>query len=192
MGAARRSTLTSRATSTTFSLKRSSDSASPGLGREHYNLDWNCQPTHRACNRARRGQIWGFPVFPCACHWLQIEREPYGRYGLYVYYRVKPLAEPSRYLVDSDCAFVANAPPQANIGAVGTMGIAKRGITGRGYEGHSFPRLSPNEVPLFNHLERRRAMLLASRRRLRSIATIERFNARMVKMWVHYETVDNE
>ena len=72
------------------------------------------------------------------------------------------------------------------------MGIAKRGVTGRGYEGHSFPRLSPNEVPLFNHLERHRAMLLASRSRPRSFTTIEKFNARMVKMWVDYETVGNQ
>ena len=43
-----------------------------------YNKDWNLQPMHQQCNGDRGGQIYGFPLFTCACHWLRIDKTPKG------------------------------------------------------------------------------------------------------------------
>ena len=45
-----------------------------GIRPKHYNEEWNCQPMHQECNTKRGGQIYGFPLFTCSCHWLQIDR----------------------------------------------------------------------------------------------------------------------
>ena len=49
-----------------------------GITGADYNRDWNCQPMHKECNTKRGGQIYGFPLFTCTCHWLQIDRTPAG------------------------------------------------------------------------------------------------------------------
>lgn len=74
------------------------------------------------------------------------------------------------------------------ITAVGSMGIAKRGITGPGYEGHSFPRLAPREVREFNSLEVGR-ILTRSRNSPQALRAIKKYNDRMMNMWITYETL---
>ena len=50
-----------------------------GIGPKHYNEEWNCQPMHQECNTKRGGQIYGFPLCTCSCHWLQIDRMSKGQ-----------------------------------------------------------------------------------------------------------------
>ena len=46
------------------------------------NEDWNCQPTHVACNDSKDFRLNEWPRFTCKCHYLQVcERD------LYVYTR---------------------------------------------------------------------------------------------------------
>ena len=159
------------------------------LGRLHYNRNWNYQPTHKQCNHARKGQIWGFPLFRCRRHWIQIERKNSGAFCQYVYFRKEQSVLAQEFLLVSDCAFVAASPPGMDITFVGSMGIAKHGTTGPGCEGHSFPRLSPSEVQEFNRLEFERIMKSPNNPSGHSLI-IEKYNSRMMKMWISYETLD--
>ena len=161
----------------------------PELRRSYYNGDWNCQPTHRGCNHARKGQIHGFPLFHCTCHWLQIETNESGGFCLHVFFRNDSHSDAAKHLLDSNCSFVANSPPGMEITAVGSMGIAKRGITGPGYEGHSFPRLAPGEVRELNSLELAR-ILTRPGKSPQASGTIKKYNDRMMNMWITYETLD--
>ena len=44
----------------------------------------------------------------------------------------------------------------AGVWSMGQLKPGKKGITGKDELGHSFPRISPEEVPLFNQLENKR------------------------------------
>ena len=44
-----------------------------GGDRHLYGQDWNCQPTHHACNRSKAAELDSWPKFRCDCHFLQIE-----------------------------------------------------------------------------------------------------------------------
>ncbi len=51
-----------------------------------YNGAWNLQRMHRTCNNETKGGfLFGFPVFKCACHWLQIKQHN-GKHALEVSY----------------------------------------------------------------------------------------------------------
>ena len=51
-----------------------------------YNGVWNLQRMHKTCNNESKGGfLFGFPVFKCACHWLQI-KEHKGKHALEVLY----------------------------------------------------------------------------------------------------------
>lgn len=56
------------------------------LHHHEYNKPWNLQRMHKACNNETKGGfLFGFPVFKCACHWLQIEQHN-GKHALEVSY----------------------------------------------------------------------------------------------------------
>ena len=153
---------------------------------------------HQKCNNERGGQIYGFPLFTCPCHWLQIEETPQGHF-LKLHYRVgkdqfvftvsteehrfvfgKILAEPGGNAIGGGS--------EVWIGGVWSMGnvpAGKKGIVGKGQLGHAFPRIYPEEVQQFNWLEIRRIEGDSSQ-------TIEVFNRRLdtVRQMVHFEVVE--
>ena len=172
--------------------------------RAQFNEDWNCQPMHKKCNNVRKGQVWGFPVFLCTCHWLQVEPNEAGGFRLCVYWQCESQAVPSRHEVDPACDFVFPDPPVeerglevgknvgAFIGGSGTMGIAKQGITGEGHDGHMFPRLRPSEVLVFNSMELLRVLSQRAAKRVPESSTIAVYNKRMIPMKVFYTTGDGK
>ena len=160
-----------------------------------YNRDWNLQPMHLQCNNERGGQIYGFPLFTCHCHWLQIDRTVSG-HVLMLHYKlgkdgtVFPVCtEENSFVFENPSAGkFASELGSIEIGGAWSFGQlepGKRGITGKGQMGHAFPRISPNEVPEFNQLE-------MSRIRGVSSPTIEKFNLRMdtMRIQVFFEVVE--
>ena len=162
---------------------------------KHYNQEWNCQPMHKECNSSRGGQIYGFPVFTCSCHWLQIDRTSEG-HVLTLHY-TKNRSKFTFHVTTEGHSFVFRNPStgkfsdefggssEVEITSVGSMGQlkpGKKGIAGPGHLGHAFPRIDPEEVLLFNRLEIQRVKGTSSE-------TIEKFNRRMLAIWVHYEVV---
>ena len=164
---------------------------------KHYNKEWNCQPMHQDCNSKRGGQIYGFPLFTCSCHWLQIDRTSKG-HVLTLHYG-KNRAKFAFRVTTEEQSFVFRNPstgkfhdqlggsPEIEISSIWSMGQlkpGKKGITGKGQLGHVFPRVAPEEVPLFNQLEIQRV-------KGNSSETIGKFNRRMdpMKIQVHFEVV---
>ena len=152
-----------------------------GVKPEDYNKDWNCQPMHLKCNNQRGGQIYGFPIFLCACHSLSIVKMAKGHI-LYLQYHPEKISYP---VTSSKNNFVFSNPSWGQITSVwsmGSVGEGKKGITGKGHLGHAFPRLSPHEVSEFNKLEIDRVKGLAE-------VTVDKFNQRMdpMSMKVYFE-----
>ena len=152
--------------------------------RKDYNRDWNCQPMHQECNRKRGGQIHGFPLFACSCHWLQIDGTLKG-HTLALHYRTSNGKVELITVNTEKHAFVFNnrstgkysalfgGSSEVGIGGVWLMGQlkpGKRGITGKGQLGHALPRIAPQEVQIFNRLEVQRVQGIP-RRRMRSSIT---------------------
>ena len=162
---------------------------------KHYNEKWNCQPMHRDCNTKRGGQIYGFPLFNCSCHWLQIDRTSIG-HVLTLHYRTNGNEFAFRVTTEKQSFVFGNlstgkfsaefgGSPEVEITSISSMGQlkpGKKGIAGPGHLGHAFPRIDPEEVHIFNRLELQR--IEGS-----SYETIEKFNRRMTSMWVHFEVV---
>ena len=164
----------------------------------HYNKDWNCQPMHQKCNGSRGGQIYGFPLFTCPCHWLQIVRTDKGHilnlhHGRRVGGGVFTVVTEEHSFVFNNLstgAFSAQLGglSEIEIGSLWSMGNVKpgkKGIVGKGQLGHAFPRIAPEEVRLFNQLEIKRIEEGSSE-------TIEKFNRRMdtMSMAVHFEVLE--
>ena len=163
-----------------------------------YNRDWNCQPMHRECNTKRGGQIYGFPVFNCVCHWLQIVRTSEG-HVLELHCRtdegvstIQVCSEEHRFVFNNPSTGAFSEELGGNSEAVtsSTWSIpdlkpGKGGIVGRGQMGHAFPRISPGEVRLFNLLELQRIEGGSSEK-------IEVFNRRMnpMSMEIHFTVVE--
>ena len=162
---------------------------------KHYNQDWNCQPMHQECNTERGGQIYGFPLFKCSCHWLQIDRTSKG-HVLTLHY-ITSKSRSAFPVTTEEHSFVFKNPstgkfsaefggsPEVEISGISSMGQVKpgkKGITGPGQLGHAFPRIDPEEVDVFNRLELQRIEGSPSE-------TIAKFNRRMIPMWVHFEVV---
>ena len=158
-----------------------------------YNKRWNCQPMHKECNGKRGGQIYGFPLFICSCHWLQIDRTREGHI-LVLHYQTDERNVTFQVTSEKN-DFVFNNPStgefSAELGGSSEVEISgiwtmpelksgKKGIVGPGQLGHAFPRIDPQEVDLFNRLELQRIKGGYSE-------TIEKFNRRMNRMWVHFE-----
>ena len=117
-----------------------------------YNEDWNLQPMHHDCNNGRGGQMYGFPLFMCACHWRRIEKTTNG-HVLNMNYR-KGKDEFIFTVCSEEHSFVFNTistgefaeefggRTEVQIGSVWSMGQlepGKKGITGKGQLGHAFP-----------------------------------------------------
>ena len=157
-----------------------------GIKPKDYNRDWNCQPMHHECNNRRGGQIYGFPLFDCSCHWLQIDATTNGhrlilRYDAGEPQFTVPVSTEGHLFVFENIIGL----PNAEIGSVWSMGSVKPGkkaITGEGHMGHAFPRISPDEVSVFNLLEMNRISGNA-------METIEKFNRRMdpMRIQIHWE-----
>ena len=159
-----------------------------GIRAKHYNKEWNCQPMHQECNTKRGGQIYGFPLFTCSCHWLQIDRTSKG-HVLTLHYRrnknkvaIQVVTEKhqfvSRNISTGKFSSEFGGSPEVEISGVWSMGQlnpGKKGITGKGQLGHALPRIAPEEVPLFNRQEIQRIEGVSS-------DTIEKFNRRMNPM----------
>ena len=154
-----------------------------------YNEPRNCQPMHKDCNKTRGGQIDGFPLFTCLCHWLQIYKTSRG-HVLRLFYRTNKgtfsctvVTEENRFVFENPSAGkFASELGEINISGAWSMAQlkpGKKGIVGPGHLGHGLPRIDPEEVDLFNRLERQRI-------RGNSSETINKFNSRMIRMQVHY------
>ena len=158
---------------------------------------------HAECNDKRGGQIYGFPLFTCLCHSLQIEGRANGSHVLVMHYMSEneefaiPVSiEKHKFVFGSRIytgkfahEFGGNEYIDVNIGGMWSMGNlkpGKKGITGKGQLGHVFPRISLEEVPEFNRLEEQRIKGVSP------LHTIEKFNRRMdpMSIRVHFETVD--
>ena len=123
---------------------------------KHYNQEWNCQPMHRECNSKRGGQMYGFPLFTCSCHWLQMEHTSSGHVLMLHYGRkvsIPVITEKHRFVSRNlstgkfSAEFGGN--PEVEISSVWSMGQlkpGKKGITGKGQLGHALPRIAPEEV----------------------------------------------
>ena len=150
---------------------------------------------HQKCNNDRGGQIYGFPLFRCPCHWLQIGKTPKG-HVLTMHYRlgkdetVFPVCtEENNFVFENISAgkFAAGLG-SIEIGSAwsfGQLDPGEKGITGKGYLGHALPRISPDEVPEFNRLEIQRIQGRPSQ-------SIEKFNLRMdpMRIRVYFEVVE--
>lgn len=171
-----------------------------GIRPRIYNRDWNCQPMHPKCNHQRGGQIYGFPLFSCSCHWLQIDRKPNRRHVLILHYKTEG-EEIALSVSTEEHDFVGSQISTgkfshlfggmkhidvAGIWSMGNLNPGKRGITGKGQLGHVFPRISLEEIQEFNRLEVQRIQGVSSPQ------TIEKFNRRMdpMSMQVHFEVVE--
>ena len=174
-----------------------------GIKPKDYNKDWNCQPMHAECNDKRGGQIYGFPLFTCLCHSLQIEGRDNGSHVLVMHYMSEneefaiPVSTETHNFVFASRIYTGKFAHEfggkeyidVNIGGMWSMGNlkpGKKGITAKGQLGHVFPRISLEEVPEFNRLEEQRIKGVSP------LHTIEKFNRRMdpMSIRVHFETVD--
>ena len=158
------------------------------MRREQYNSDWNIQPMHLACNHERGGQIYGFPLFSCSCHWLKIEEVSEG-HVLKLYYKTNTqnfaivVSSAKHNFVSGKIRtgkFSHEFDGRTEIETSGVWSMdrgrpGETGITGRGQLGHVFPRIAPEEVELFNRLE-------VQRIEGNPEETIEKFNQRMDPM----------
>ena len=168
-----------------------------------YNRDWNCQPMHSECNHERGGQIYGFPLFSCSCHWLQIDRKSEGHHVLTLHYstesdevalsvstKEEDFVFGTQFSTGKSSHLFGGAEHiDVNIMGMWSMGTVKpgrKGITGKGQLGHVFPRISPDEVKEFNRMEVQRINDVSSPQ------TIEKFNRRMdaMSMQVFFEAVE--
>ncbi len=166
-----------------------------GIRPALYNKDWNCQPMHQECNEDRGGQIYGFPIFTCSCHWLQMVRTAKGHILNLHYGRRR--GSGSFTVVTEERSFVFNNLSTGafsdqfggaseieidSLWSTGSLKPGKKGIVGKGQLGHAFPRIGPEEVRLFNQLE-------IDRIEKGSSETIEKFNRRMDtrSIKVHFE-----
>ena len=138
---------------------------------EYYNQEWNLQPMHRRCNdNDKRGQIYGFPVFTCRCHWLRIDKTEKGHI-LVLLYRKGNTAFGNQISTERDLLVISkqdlensiNLEPGESLVEMPFMVLSLanhkpgvKGITGPGYAGHGLPALSPEQVLEFNQLELQR------------------------------------
>ena len=152
---------------------------------------------HQECHTKRSGQIYGFPLFTCSCHWLQIDRMSKG-HVLTLHYKTNEGKFEFAVTTEEHSFVFKNlstgkystqfgGSPEIEISRIWSMGQlkpGKKGITGEGQLGHAFPRIDPEEVQLFNRLETQRIEGKPSE-------TIERFNRRMAPMsiQVHFKVV---
>ena len=154
------------------------------VGPEYYNQEWNFQPMHCQCNSGdKRGQIYGFPVFTCRCHWLRIDKTETGHI-LLLFYRKGNTAFGNQICTERDLIVISKQDLENSatlepgwslvempliVWSLANHEPGVEGITGPGYAGHGLPALSPEQVLEFNQLESQRIAGTA-------IETIAKFN----------------
>lgn len=55
------------------------------IDKTDFNQDWNCQPMCEDCNQDRGGNLAGWPLYKCSCHFLQVGIHDDEKYGLYIH-----------------------------------------------------------------------------------------------------------
>ena len=157
------------------------------------NGDWNCQPMHPQCNQKRQGQIYGFPLFSCECHWLRIGKTSEGHEVVLCYRseegkleeHVVVAAEKGitrTKIYTGDFSYELGGATEMPVQSIGTMGNLPRGqggATGMGRLGHALPTIEVDEVPDFNLRELLRIVGA-------STPTIEKYNKRIPAMTIHF------
>lgn len=120
----------------------------PSAAREDFYADWNTQPMCRVCNESRGGQLNGWPVFGCLCHYPQIDQSG----GIYVCERTIPKERRhllNRNAVSSDGSvalfFSARLPGNGN-----SVGYSKNQ---KNPGGHLISTVPENLVKAFNWFE---------------------------------------
>ena len=174
----------------------------PGIEPADCNKVWNLQPMHCECNNRRGGQIYGFPVFSCRCHWLEIVAGENGGHIVMLHYMTEAGEETwevcterhdfvgARRLSTGKFSDSFGGAEQVQVGSLWSMPVHRPGpkekvveaVVGEGWSGHAFPALEMKEVQVFNAMEQLRRM------RVRDALTIEWFNRRMnpASIEVHY------
>ena len=104
---------------------------SDGIRPKHYNQEWNCQPMHQECNTERGGQIYGFPLFRCSCHWLQIYRTSKG-HVLALHYKTKETSFVFEVTTE-ERSFVFRTPPTGKFSTARRSRKQKRAGHGSSY-----------------------------------------------------------
>ena len=161
------------------------------------NGDWNCQPMHPACNVKRAGQIHGFPLFRCVCHWLQIVEAPEGHEVVACYQN--EMGEQEQHVVcaaekgitrtkGSTGAFAADfggaaEVPIQSIGTMGNLPPGQGGATGLGNLGHQLPTMEADAVADFNRRELLRVAGVSG-------PTIDEYNQRIPRFTVHFTVAE--
>ena len=157
------------------------------------NGDWNCQPMHPNCNEKRGGQIYGFPLFSCECHWLRIGETSEGHEVVLCYRNEeeeleehvvcaagKGITRTKIYTGKfADDFGGATEMPIQSIGTMGNLPPGQKGATGIGNLGHKLPTIEVDEVPEFNRRELFRVKGV-------SAPTIEGYNKRIPAMEAHF------
>ena len=124
-----------------------------------FNMDWNCQPTHVACNDSKNFRLDDWPHFSCKCHYLQVYEG-----DLYVYTR-GDVGEGKHKLIE-DVVSDRNDRVDARV-VIGT-GTGKEGAEIKGYSkgkfGYLLPGIAASRVEMFNLTERGRVGLPVPKR----------------------------
>ena len=148
---------------------------------------------HPNCNEKRRGQIYGFPLFSCECHWLKIGETPEGHEVVLCYRNEEEELEEhvvcaARKGITRTKIYTgkfaddfggATEMPIQSIGTMGNLPPGQKGATGIGNLGHKLPTIEVDEIPDFN---RRELLRVAGA----SAPTIEEYNKRIPDMTVHF------
>ena len=119
-----------------------------------FNEDWNCQPTHIACNDSKDFRLTGWPRFGCECHYLQV-------FGPDLYVCTKSLVgESSHKLLEG---VVSDRRDRVDAKIVMGTGKGKDGDNIGGYRkdrfGYLLPGIAASRVEEFNLTERGRVGL---------------------------------
>ena len=124
-----------------------------------FNEDWNCQPTHVACNDSKGFRLSDWPRFTCKCHYLQIRER-----DLYIYTRGS-VGKGIRKLIDT---VVSDRNDRVDAKIIIGTGTGKDGSNIAGYWkdrfGYSLPGIAASRVEMFNLTERGRAGLSVPKR----------------------------
>ena len=127
-----------------------------GRDRRLYERDWNCQPTHLACNRSKGGGLDSWPKFRCNCHFLQIEDNHLfvrtrGRAGTDQHLLLHNVVSPTPDRVD---ARMVIGP-----GKLGGRKVQGASVGMKAQFGYMLPGIAAREVDWFNLHERARVEL---------------------------------
>ena len=127
-----------------------------GGDRRLYERDWNCQPTHIACNQSKAAELNSWPKFRCVCHFLQIEDDNLfvrtrGRGGTERHLLLRGVVSPTRDRVD---ARILIGP-----GKLGGQKVQGASFGMKAQFGYMLPGIAAANVDWFNLHEKARVGL---------------------------------